>query len=84
MEMTISVTDAIAGRPDLPSRGPAHSVRPMSPMAYFLLGIVFATIGVFVALMGVDAMRKGHVGHHKSMIASGLLLAGIGVVLAVV
>ncbi|WP_156500529.1 hypothetical protein [Croceicoccus bisphenolivorans] len=50
---------------------------------FVLLGIVFATIGIFVALMGVDALRKGNVGHHRTLIASGLFLAVLGVVLGV-
>jgi len=50
---------------------------------YLLLGVVFATIGVFVALMGVDAMRRGELGRHKTLIGSGIFLAVLGVVLSV-
>lgn len=49
-----------------------------------LLGIVFATIGIFVALMGVDQVRKGGAGDNKKLIASGLVLAVLGIILAVI
>lgn len=49
-----------------------------------LLGIVFATIGIFVTLMGVDQMRKGGEGDNKKLIASGVVLAVLGIVLAVI
>ena len=45
-----------------------------------LLGIVFATIGIFVVLMGADALRRGFVGDHKKLIASGAFLAVIGII----
>lgn len=51
---------------------------------FLLLGIVFATIGIFVAFMGADAMRRGEVGRHKTLIVSGLFLAALGLVLGVI
>lgn len=52
-------------------------------LTYLLLGIVFATIGLFVALMGLDAMRRSTGGKHKTLVASGIFLTILGIVLAV-
>ena len=52
--------------------------------ALLLLGIVFATIGIFVVLMGVDALRRGTVGDYRKLIASGVFLAVLGIVLGVI
>ena len=49
-----------------------------------LLGIVFATIGIFVVLMGVDQVRKGGAGDNKKLIASGIVLAVLGIILSVI
>ncbi|WP_164843991.1 hypothetical protein [Croceicoccus ponticola] len=50
---------------------------------YVLLGIVFATIGLFVAFMGLDAMRRGRLGKNRTLIVSGLILAALGIVLGI-
>lgn len=52
-------------------------------LTFLLLGIVFATIGLYVILMGVDALRRGEGGRHKTLITSGFILAVLGIVLAV-
>lgn len=56
----------------------------MSSAAFLLLGIVFATVGLFVVLMGWDGLRRNAIGDHRKLIASGLALAVLGVVLAVI
>ncbi len=50
---------------------------------FLLLGIVFATIGIYVILVGVDAIRREAGGRHKTLIASGIFLAMLGIVLAI-
>ncbi|MBB3989578.1 hypothetical protein [Croceicoccus naphthovorans] len=50
---------------------------------FVLLGIVFATIGLFVVLMGVDSLRRNAIGDHRKMIALGLFLAVLGILLGV-
>lgn len=52
-------------------------------LTFLLLGIVFATIGLYAILMGVDAVRRREGGRHKTLIASGTFLAMLGIVLAV-